>query len=65
MNSEWESIAPISFLLPRENKTYAKYAARRLRTQYLKDKDLSNEEESVQNLGLLYADAIVSFPVHR
>ncbi|CAG9583493.1 unnamed protein product [Danaus chrysippus] len=65
MNSEWETIAPISFLLPRENKTYAKYAARRLRAQYLKDKDLSNDEESARNLGLLYADAIVGFPVHR
>ncbi|OWR42542.1 antennal esterase CXE5 [Danaus plexippus plexippus] len=65
MNTDWESVAPISFQLPRDNLTYARYAARRLRTQYLHDKPLANDAESAANLGLLYADAIESLPVHR
>ncbi|XP_047530507.1 juvenile hormone esterase-like [Vanessa atalanta] len=62
MNSEWESIAPISFLLP---KTNASYTANRLRTEYLHDKPLKNDNESAKNLGLLYQDSIVSYPVHK
>ncbi|XP_045447647.1 venom carboxylesterase-6-like [Melitaea cinxia] len=62
MNSEWESIAPISFMLPRDNGTHA---ADRLREEYLHDKPLTNDEESTNNLGLLYQDSIVSYPVHK
>lgn len=62
MNSEWESIAPISFMLPRNNGTHA---ANRLREEYLHDKPLINDEESTNNLGLLYQDSIVSYPVHK
>ncbi|XP_047539204.1 esterase E4-like [Vanessa atalanta] len=63
MNSEWESIAPISFLLPRDARTSS--VTRALRTTYLHDKALRNDKESAKNLGLLYQDSIESFPVHR
>ena len=62
MNAEWESIAPISFLLPRENTVQA---TRTLRREYLHDRPLRNDAESGTALGLLYQDAIESVPVHR
>ena len=62
MNAEWESIAPISFQLPRER---SKHATRTLRREYLRDRPLRDDAQSGTALGLLYQDAIESFPVHR
>lgn len=63
MNSQWESVAPISFLLPRGPE--GTHVSRALRTAYLHDRPLRNDEDGRRGLGLLYADSIESFPVHR
>jgi len=63
MNAEWERIAPISFMLPRE---HAEVATRRLRETYLQNKELKNRDEtSVRGLNRLYGDSIIGFPTHR
>ncbi|XP_041971993.1 venom carboxylesterase-6-like [Aricia agestis] len=62
MNEEWERVAPISFVLPRNN---ASEATRVLRREYLQDKPLVNDADTARRLGQLYADAITGFPVHR
>ena len=61
MNNNWDEIAPISFLLPRNDTR----SARTLRKIYLHDKPLKNNKESENNLGLLYQDAIESYQVHK
>ncbi|CAH0715111.1 unnamed protein product, partial [Brenthis ino] len=61
MNAEWESVAPISFLLPPQPA----HAAAALRRQYLHDQPLRDDAQSATDLGLLYQDSIESFPVHR
>ncbi|XP_037303219.1 esterase FE4 [Manduca sexta] len=62
MDKEWDRIAPISFILPKDNSTTK---AQRLRTAYLNDKKLSNDSFTADGLGKLYGDAITAFPVHR
>ncbi|XP_013168926.1 PREDICTED: esterase E4-like [Papilio xuthus] len=61
-NNEWETVAPISFVLPRDNVSAQ---VTRLRQVYLGNRPLANDAESASRLGKLYADAIVGFPVHR
>lgn len=62
MDKEWDRVAPISFILPRENATGP---ARALRRQYLRDRALLNDSTTADGLGKLYGDAITAFPVHR
>ncbi|CAK1547563.1 unnamed protein product [Leptosia nina] len=62
MNREWERIAPISFLLPRENTAVP---TQRLRKEYLDDRPLKNDERSGHDLGRLYVDSVESLPVYR
>ncbi|CAB3225667.1 unnamed protein product [Arctia plantaginis] len=62
MNNEWERIAPISFLLPKEN---SETAVRRLRESYFNNKKLENNTESLEGLQNLYRDSIIGFGVHR
>nr|AQY62734.1 carboxylesterase [Pieris rapae] len=62
MNSEWERVAPISFLLPRKN---AEVPMRTLRRVYLKDRPLKNDETSEHDLGRLYVDSVEGLPVYR
>nr|WNK22296.1 carboxylesterase 21 [Athetis lepigone] len=62
MNAEWARIAPISFILPR-NESSDKLA--RLRQAYLGDKPLVNDTANADGLGKLYGDSITGFPVHR
>ncbi|XP_050554223.1 esterase E4-like isoform X1 [Spodoptera frugiperda] len=62
MNSEWDRIAPISFILPR-NETSGRLAA--LRKAYFGDQPLGNDTATADALGKLYGDAITAFPVHR
>nr|QLI62115.1 carboxylesterase 3 [Streltzoviella insularis] len=62
MNTEWNRMAPISFMLPQEN---LETALTSLRKVYLNDKLLANDDVSARNLGRLYVDSIESFPVHR
>ncbi|XP_038218167.1 venom carboxylesterase-6-like [Zerene cesonia] len=61
MNENWEDIAPISFLLPRDNSSNA---TRRLRHEYCLD-DMRNDSDTAHNLGRLYLDSIESFPIYR
>ncbi|PZC73332.1 hypothetical protein B5X24_HaOG200180 [Helicoverpa armigera] len=62
MNAEWDRIAPISFILPR-NESSDKLAT--LRKAYLGDSPLENNTASADGLGKLYGDSITGFPVHR
>ncbi|CAG4972424.1 unnamed protein product [Colias eurytheme] len=62
MNQDWDRIAPIAFLLPRDNATLP---ARTLRKEYLGDQPLKDDASSSKNLGRLYADSIESLPVYR
>ncbi|KAJ8708870.1 hypothetical protein PYW08_010252 [Mythimna loreyi] len=62
MNDEWEKIAPISFMLPKENRSVA---VKRLKEFYLKGKKLANDKESAKALGRLYGDSVVGFGVYR
>nr|XP_034826278.1 venom carboxylesterase-6-like isoform X1 [Maniola hyperantus] len=62
MNAEWDRIAPITFIMPRENP---RRATQKLFTEYLHNRPLQNDSESAKNLGLLYTDGVESFPVHR
>ncbi|XP_026735556.1 venom carboxylesterase-6-like isoform X2 [Trichoplusia ni] len=62
MNSEWNRIAPISFILPR-NETSDRLA--RIKQAYLGGHKLVNDETSTRGLGKLYGDSITGFPVHR
>ncbi|CAB3225669.1 unnamed protein product [Arctia plantaginis] len=62
MNTEWDTVAPISFALPR-NETHHRLA--KLRQAYFGDAELAKDEKTADSLGKLYADAITSFPVHR
>ncbi|XP_075986140.1 carboxylic ester hydrolase-like [Anticarsia gemmatalis] len=62
MNDEWDRIAPISFMLPKENATAA---ARRLREAYLNNKKLEHNEDSRKGLANLYRDSIIGIGVHR
>lgn len=62
MNAEWDRVAPIAFIMPRED---ARRATQRLFAEYLHNRPLQNDTESAKNLGLLYADGVESFPVHR
>ncbi|CAG4972428.1 unnamed protein product [Colias eurytheme] len=61
MNENWEDIAPISFMLPRDNSSYA---TQKLRQEY-NLADLKNDSDTAYNLGRLYVDAIESFPIYR
>ncbi|KAL0860271.1 hypothetical protein ABMA27_009691 [Loxostege sticticalis] len=62
MNENWNTLAPISFMLPRaQNAT----AAQRLKEEYLKGKKLVNDTDTAIRLGKLYGDAITGFHVHR
>ncbi|CAK1547562.1 unnamed protein product [Leptosia nina] len=61
MNEEWSSIAPISFVLPRNNSTEA---TNRLREVY-QLQTLRNDSETARHLGRLYADALESFNIYR
>ncbi|KAI8423395.1 hypothetical protein MSG28_012545 [Choristoneura fumiferana] len=62
MNAEWETIAPISFDLP---KTNAAAASRRLKEAYLGGKDVTDTPESESALGKLYGDSVIGFNTHR
>uniref|UniRef100_A0A2A4K1B6 Carboxylesterase type B domain-containing protein n=2 Tax=Heliothis virescens TaxID=7102 RepID=A0A2A4K1B6_HELVI len=62
MNAEWNRIAPISFILPR-NESSDRLAT--LRKAYLGDGRLENSTASADGLGKLYGDSITGFPVHR
>nr|QEE13683.1 carboxylesterase 3 [Mythimna separata] len=62
MNEEWERVAPISFILPQENRAVA---VKRLREFYLEGKKLVNDKKSEKALGRLYGDSVVGFNVHR
>ncbi|CAH0598148.1 unnamed protein product [Chrysodeixis includens] len=62
MNEEWETVAPISFLLPPENRSAA---VARLREVYLQNKPLANDAQSEKALGRLYGDSVIGFGVHR
>ncbi|CAH0598149.1 unnamed protein product [Chrysodeixis includens] len=62
MNSEWDRVAPISFILPR-NETSDRLA--KVKQAYLGGKTLSNDETSARGLGQLYGDSITGFSVHR
>ncbi|CAD0205698.1 unnamed protein product [Chrysodeixis includens] len=62
MNEEWERIAPVSFLLPPENRSAA---VARLREVYLQNKPLANDAQSEKALGRLYGDSVIGFGVHR
>nr|UZN46518.1 esterase CXE5 [Heliothis virescens] len=62
MNDDWERIAPISFILPQENRAAA---VKRLREVYLKGNKLVNDSESAKALGRLYGDSVIGFGVHR
>ncbi|CAH0714108.1 unnamed protein product, partial [Brenthis ino] len=61
MNSKWDEVAPISFLLPRKDSG----PPRALRKAYLHDKPLTYDKESAENLGLLYQDSIESYSIHK
>lgn len=62
MNEEWDKIAPISFMLPQENRAVA---VKKLKEVYFKGKKLVNDTESEKALGRLYGDSIIGFGVHR
>lgn len=61
MNSEWERVAPLAFLLPAPSDR----AASVLRDFYLKNRTLSNKTEDARDLGRLYGDGVIGFGVHR
>ncbi|XP_072946248.1 carboxylic ester hydrolase-like [Epargyreus clarus] len=61
-NEDWDRVAPISFMLPRD-KPYP--AVRRLKEEYLHNRTLADDDASAKALGRLYADSITSFPIHR
>lgn len=63
MNSNWTSIAPISFILDRSGPSGAISSA--LRKAYLNDRPLADDEQSARGLGTLYGDAVIGFEVHR
>lgn len=62
MNEEWERVAPISFMLPKENRAAA---VQKLREVYLKGNKLANDKPSEKALGQLYGDSVIGFGVHR
>nr|UEP64295.1 teratocyte carboxylic ester hydrolase [Cotesia flavipes] len=62
MNSEWERIAPVSFLLPPEK---SKESANRLKQAYLGGKPLRNDSQTADGLGKLYGDSLIGFGAHR
>ncbi|XP_067006683.2 juvenile hormone esterase [Anabrus simplex] len=62
MNSDFERIAPISFLYERGTEKSRRITAG-LRKYYLKDQPITNA--SATGLGQLYSDSIIIFPVHR
>ncbi|XP_067006682.2 juvenile hormone esterase [Anabrus simplex] len=62
MNTDFERIAPISFLYERGTEQSRRITAG-LRKFYLKDQPITNASET--GLGQLYADGIIIFPAHR
>ncbi|XP_049881019.1 esterase E4-like [Pectinophora gossypiella] len=62
MNAEWKQLAPISFMLPRENSSHA---VEELTSHYLHDRPLANDEASAKGMGNLYVDSIMGFPIRR
>ncbi|XP_069355814.1 uncharacterized protein [Maniola hyperantus] len=62
MNAEWDRIAPITFIMPRENSSRA---TQKLFSVYLNNQPIRNDTESAKNLGLLFQDGVESFPIHR
>ncbi|KAL0810671.1 hypothetical protein ABMA28_010004 [Loxostege sticticalis] len=62
MDKEWDRIAPISFLLPKEQ---AKEKAQRLRQEFLAGRKLTNDSFTADGLGKLYGDALIGFGAHR
>ncbi|XP_068624235.1 juvenile hormone esterase-like [Battus philenor] len=61
MNEDWEHIAPISLQLPREA---AAPKVNRLREAYFGQRRLRNDSATARDLGNLYGDAIIGFPIH-
>nr|AJN91193.1 carboxylesterase [Cnaphalocrocis medinalis] len=62
MDKEWDRIAPISFLLPKEQ---AKEKAGRLRDEFLGGRGLVNDTFTADGLGKLYGDSLIGFGAHR
>ncbi|XP_052744615.1 carboxylic ester hydrolase [Bicyclus anynana] len=62
INAEWDRIAPISFIMPRDNP---RRATQKLFSEYMHNRPVQNDTQSARNLGLLYTDGVESFPVHR
>ncbi|XP_063834269.1 carboxylic ester hydrolase-like [Ostrinia nubilalis] len=62
MDKEWDRIAPISFILPKEN---AAEKAQKLRQEFLGGRQLVNDSFTADGLGKLYGDSIIGFGVHR
>ncbi|CAD0205699.1 unnamed protein product [Chrysodeixis includens] len=62
IDEESKRIAPISFLLPPENRSTA---MERLRELYLHNKTLGNDLEGKKALGRFYGDTVIGFGVHR
>ncbi|KAM3957232.1 integument esterase 1 [Aphomia sociella] len=63
MNSEWNRLAPIAFLLPKDKTAIP--SANRLRQAYLDGQQLANDTFTADGLGKLYADSLIGFGVHR
>ncbi|XP_049881022.1 juvenile hormone esterase-like [Pectinophora gossypiella] len=72
MSTEWERVAPISFMLPEGGQDEqgaggpvpATTAAQRLRDAYF-DAPFANDSSTADALGKLYSDGIIGFGVHR
>jgi hypothetical protein len=62
MNSQWDQIAPVSFLLPPEK---SREAAGRLKQAFLDGKPLRNDSVIADGLGKLYGDSLIGFGAHR
>lgn len=63
MNAEWDRLAPIAFILPKDKTAIP--SANRLRQAFLDGKQLVNDTFTADGLGKLYGDSLIGFGVHR
>ncbi|XP_072946192.1 carboxylic ester hydrolase-like [Epargyreus clarus] len=61
MDKEWDKLASIAFLLPRDNPQ----PARVLRERFIGQGPLRNDSKTNAGLEVLYGDSLVGFPIHR
>ncbi|XP_041981651.1 venom carboxylesterase-6-like [Aricia agestis] len=61
-NERWDEFASIAFFLPEQNRMKALEV---LRTYYIKNEILNNDDESADRLGTIYGDDSTAFPVER